>query len=522
MKSSQVKSNFISVLFTLPFKVLFSRFTLAFLSLGIQVAFIVFCYIFLNHYLIWIFGGTALLGFALIIWIINRTTNPSFQISWIILILLFPTLGVYIYLFVKLQIGVQAFAKRYQQIRKEQIFYLNQDSNVLAKLKKENALISNYVTYMNEVSGYPIYQNSKVHYYPFGEEMLDDFLNDLRQAKEYIFLEYFIVAKGEFWNSILEILKEKASQGVSVYFMYDGTCSFLLLPRDYPNMLESFGIHTKVFNPVVPIISTHYNNRDHRKIMVVDGEIAYTGGLNLADEYINRISRFGVWKDTAIRVTGEAVRSFVLLFLENWNATDRFPVSYKPFLNSIESVKSSSFVLPFGDNPLDSYAVGEFSYMHMLQTAQKYVHIITPYLIIDYHMLETLCNTARSGIDVKIIMPGIPDKKMIYLIGRTYYKALLEAGVKIYEYTPGFPHAKMFLSDDAQAIIGTINLDFRSLYLHFENGVYLYQDKEILEMEKDYQKTLLDCCPVTLASLKKFPVWKTILGKILRVFAPLL
>jgi len=519
---SQVKNNFLANLVQLPFKILFSRFTLAFLSILIQVAFILFCFLFLEHYMLWIFGGSALFGLILTIFIINRSTNPSFQISWIILILVFPTFGVYVYLFVKLQVGVQAFAKRYRQIRAELALYLKQDPKVFESLVKEDSLVSNYVTYMNRISGYPIYNNSKTKYFPFGQDMYVSLLEDLKKAEKYIFLEFFIVSKGIMWNSILEILKEKAASGVEVYFLYDGTCSFMLLPQDYPSLMESYGIHTKVFNPVVPIISTHYNNRDHRKIVVVDGKVAYTGGVNLADEYINQLERFGVWKDTAIRVEGEAVRSFVLLFLENWNALDKLSMDYAPFLESISSVKAKSFVLPYGDNPLDDYAVGQYSYMSMLATAQSYVHIMTPYLIIDYSMIDALCNTARSGVDVKIIMPGIPDKKMIYYMGRTYYKTLLEAGVDIYEYTPGFSHAKMFLSDDKKAIIGTINLDFRSLYLHFENAVYLYQDTEILKMEEDYQNTLKNCKQVTLQSLKKFPVWKTILGKILRVFAPLL
>lgn len=511
-----------ATLLKLPFQIVFSRFTLAFLSIGIQIAFLLLCIFFFERYLLWVVGGSALLGLILTIFIINRTTNPTFQISWIILIMLFPTLGIYIYLFVKLQIGVQAFAKRYQQIRSEISGYLKQDESVSLRVKKKDSNVFNYVTYMNQVSGYPIYENSKVHYYPFGEEMYVDMLEDLKKARKYIFLEYFIVSKGVMWNSILEILKEKVKEGVEVYFMYDGTCSFMLLPHDYPEIMESYGIHTRIFNPVVPIISTHYNNRDHRKILVIDGMVAYTGGINLADEYINQEMRFGVWKDTAVRVSGEAVRSFVFLFLENWNALSRVSISYEPFLDSVKSVKGSGFVLPYGDNPLDSYAVGQFSYLHMLHTAKNYVHIVTPYLIIDYEMLKALCDTAISGVDVKIIMPGIPDKKMIYYIGRTYYKALLEAGVKIYEYEPGFTHAKMFVSDDEKAILGTINLDFRSLYLHFENAVYLYQNEEVMVMEKDYQETLSHCYPVTLESLKKFPFWKTLLGKILRVFAPLL
>lgn len=522
MKSSQVKSNFTSILLKLPFKILFSRFTLALLSLGIQIAFIIFCYLFLERYMLWVFGGSALLGLILTILIINRTTNPTFQISWIILILLFPTFGVYIYLFVKLQIGVQAFSRRYQQIRSEMTEYLKQDVAVYSHVQKKDTNVLNYVTYMNQVSGYPTYENSSVHYYSVGEKMFPEMLEDLKNAKKYIFLEYFIVSKGIMWNSILNILKEKVQEGVEVYFMYDGTCSFMLLPHDYPDIMESYGIHTRVFNPVVPIISTHYNNRDHRKILVIDGVVAYTGGINLADEYINQEERFGVWKDTAIRVSGDAVRSFVLLFLENWNALSKVSISYEPFLASVKSVKGTGFVLPYGDNPLDSYVVGQFSYTHMLHTAKRYVHIITPYLIIDYEVLKALCDAARSGVDVKIIMPGIPDKKMIYYIGRTYYKALLEAGVGVYEYTPGFTHAKMFVSDDEKAIVGTINLDFRSLYLHFENAVYVYQNEEVAVMESDYQKTLAECRSVTLESLKKYPFWKTLIGKILRVFAPLL
>ncbi len=522
MKDSKVDNNFLSLVIQSIFRLIFSRFTMAILMLFIQILIVVVCVLFFNHSLILLFGGSAVLGLIITIHIINQEANPSFQISWIILILLVPTVGVFVYLFVKLQIGVIALAKRYQVIRNEMSLYLKQDKEVYQCLEKQDRLVANYVTYMNRISGYPIYQNSKTTYYPFGEKMYVDLLRDLKKAKEYIFLEYFIVAKGIFWNSILEILKEKAQSGVRVYFMYDGTCSFELLPWDYPKLLESYGIHTKVFNPVIPILSTKYNNRDHRKITIIDGIIAYTGGINLADEYINQKLRFGIWKDTALRVEGDAVKSFVLLFLENWNAAKKEPLEVNSFLKVSRPSLVTNYVLPFGDNPFDEYPVGEVSYEHILKTSKKYVHIMMPYFIIDHNLLSELCNTARSGVDVKLIMPGIPDKKLIYYISRTFYTSLLKAGVEIYEYTPGFTHAKMFISDDEKAVIGTINLDFRSLYLHFENAVYLYQDITILEMEKDYQETLKNSKKITLNVVKKFPWWQKLIGKVLRVFAPLL
>ena len=522
MKKQQIRNNFLSSLIQLPFKIVFSRFTLSFLMLAIQVAVIYFCASFFERYLLWLFGGVVVFGAILTIHIINQVDNPAFQISWIILILLFPALGVFIYLFVKLQIGVHSLSKRYQMIRHEMDAYQRQDDKILAFLQKEDPLEASYITYMNQMSGYPIVQDTLTKFYPLGDDMYPDLLSDLENAKEYIFMEYFIVSKGIMWNSILEILKRKAKEGVTVKFMYDGTCSFMLLPHDYPKYLESYGIECKVFNPVVPIISTQYNNRDHRKITVIDGKVSYTGGVNLADEYINQLERFGHWKDTAIRLEGMAVRSFILMFLENWYIENRGNHEYPKYLDSVETKTSKGFVLPFGDNPFDSYLIGEDTYFHILQTAKKYVHIMMPYLIIDHEMLNALRTASRRGIDVKLIMPGVCDKPFIYYIAKTFYKPLLESGVKIYEYTPGFTHAKMFVSDDEKGVIGSINLDYRSLYLHFEDAVYLYQDASILDIEMDFQNTLEKCEQVTLESLQKYPKIKMLIGKLLRVFAPLL
>lgn len=521
MKNKQVKSNFISFLIQLPFKIIFSRFTLALLMLLIQGVFIYYCAFFFQRYFIWLFGGSVIFGIILTIHIINQTDNPAFQISWIILLLLFPALGVFIYLFVKLQVGVHALSKRYQVLHHEMEQFHHQDEKVLNKLNQENVMEANYVTYMNQMSGYSIYQDTITKYYPLGEDMYQDLLQDLENAKEYIFMEYFIVSKGEMWDSILNLLKRKVKEGVKVKFMYDGTCSFMLLPHNYPEYLKTYGIECKVFNPVVPIISTQYNNRDHRKIVVVDGKIAYTGGVNLADEYINKIERFGHWKDTAIRLEGLAVRGFILMFLENW-FVDEKQKDYEFYLKSVKSQKSNGYVLPFGDNPFDDYLVGEDTYLHVLQSAKKYVHIVMPYLIIDHEMLNALRYAARRGIEVKLMMPGIPDKPFIFYMAKTFYRPLLEAGVEIYEYTPGFIHAKMFVSDNERGVIGSINLDYRSLYLHFEDAVYLYQNDSILSMEEDFQDTLKKCEKITLESLKHYSKVKMLIGKLLRVFAPLL
>lgn len=522
MNKSKVKDNFLTFCLKKICHLLFSRFTLAFLFLVLQLTVIVFCAIFFNRYLIWLFGGSLVIGLLLTIFIINQNTNPAFQISWIILILLVPTVGIFIYLFVKLEIGVMALSKRYQKIQKILSKSLKQDSKVIKKLEIESKQVANYAHYMMNISGYPIYQNTKIKYYSFGNEMYEDLLKDLKEAKDYIFLEYFIVAKGMMWDSILDILKEKAKNGVHVSFMYDGTCSFILLPNDYQKELEQFGIHTKIFNPVVPIISTHYNNRDHRKIVVIDGKISYTGGINLADEYIGKKIRFGTWKDNGIRIVGDAVDSFVLLFLENWNATGQDFLNVQDFLRDHIFMKNDGFVLPFGDNPFDEYQVGEENYLSLIEMAEDSIHIIMPYFIVDHKMESLLCKKAKSGVEVILIMPGIPDKKLIYYIGRTYYKNLLQAGGKIYQYSSGFTHAKMVLSDTKAGIIGTINLDYRSLYLHFENAVYLYQNSTILKMEEDYQKTLLECQEITMEDVKKIPWWQKLIGRVLKVFAPLL
>ena len=345
---------------------------------------------------------------------------------------------------------------------------------------------------------------------------------ELLKAKRFIFLEYFIVDEGRMWGEILEILAEKARKGVEVRVMYDGSCEFTTLPRDYPQRLQKLGIKCKVFAPATPLVSTHYNYRDHRKIAVIDGQVAFTGGVNLADEYINEFPKHGHWKDAALMLHGEAARSFTLMYLQLWCIDEKSPEITRWLLAHAPRFQDErGFVIPYSDCPLDRYRVGERVYMDILSRARDYVHIMSPYLILDGELEAALCFAAERGVDVKLILPGIPDKKTPYALAKTYYKVLLDAGVKIYEYTPGFVHSKVFVSDDRRGVVGTINLDYRSLYHHFECAAYLCGVDCIADMEADFQDCLKSCRAVTASDLKSRPLRQKLLGWLMRSIAPL-
>jgi cardiolipin synthase len=337
-------------------------------------------------------------------------------------------------------------------------------------------------------------------------------------------MEYFIVEKGYMWGTILEVLKQKAEEGVEVRFMYDGMCAISMLPYGYPKQLERYGIQCKMANRIQPFLSTTQNNRDHRKICVVDGKVGFTGGINLGDEYINRKERFGYWKDTAVMLKGDAVQSLTMIFLQMWNVEERRPEAYRRYLTARgeELRRGLGYVIPYADSPFDNENVGEEVYFHILNHAKKYVHIMTPYLILDNEMITTLVRAAKSGIEVIIIMPHIPDKWYAFAVAKTYYKELIEGGVQIYEYTPGFVHAKVFVSDDDTATVGTINLDYRSLYLHFECGVFIYNNPEIEKIEQDFRQTLAKSHKVTLVEAKERSLLTKITGHVLRLVAPLM
>lgn len=508
-------------------RVIFGRTTYVILSIIVQLFVLLAAFQWLSNQTFYVYGGFTILSTIVVIYIINKNQNPSYQMAWIIPVLVFPVFGVMFYLFVETQPGTRMIARRLKVLGEETKPYLKQDEKVTERLGNAGRGVGHLASYMNNYGGYPICDNTYAEYFPLGDDMYPVFLEELRQAKRYIFMEYFILEHGEMWDEVLEILKEKVAEGVEVRVMYDGMCCLTLLPYRYPQELEKLGIRCKMFSPVKPALSSYQNNRDHRKITVIDGHTAFTGGVNIADEYINRKERFGHWKDTAIMLKGDAVNSFLMMFLQMWNITEKNQDDYSRYAKSPEHVYPSGldmdgYVMPYGDSPLDDETVGRYVYMDILNEARYYVHIMTPYLILDSDMITALTFAAKRGIETVIIMPHIPDKIYAYLLARSYYAELLQAGVKIYEYTPGFVHAKVFTSDDEKAVVGSINLDYRSLHLHFECAVYLYRNRAVRQAELDFQETLEQCQEITLENCRKYPLYKKMAGKVLRLFAPLM
>lgn len=468
------------------------------------------------------FGGYTVFALCIVLIIINKKGAPETKLTWTIITMLLPVVGGLFYVFVETQPGYRWLEKRLKQIYKQTEVYVRQDEAVIKRLREEDIGTARLAEYVRKNGNFSVYQNTKVTYFPLGEDKFAEVLRRLKEAKHFIFLEYFILKEGYMWEKILEILEEKAKAGVEVRVMYDGTCALFDLPQDYPKTLQKKGIQCKTYAPIRPILSTHQNNRDHRKILVIDGEIGFTGGINIGDEYINRIEKYGHWKDTAVMLEGDAVQGLTMLFLQMWNVEERNP-SYGKYLEKTEkNMQAEGFVMPYGDSPFDDELIGETVYMDILHRAEAYVHIMTPYLIIDQRMITALSYAAKRGIDVKIILPHIPDKKFAFALAKSHYRELLEAGVRIYEYTPGFVHAKVFTSDDKKAVVGTINLDYRSLYLHFECAAFLYQVTEIENIEADFQQTLEKCQEVTLTALRKEKLWTRIYGWLLKVLAPLM
>lgn len=509
------------------FRIVFGRTAFVILFVLIQIAVLISVFSWLHEYTVLIFGGFTLFSALVLIYIISADESSSIKLAWVVPILLVPVFGSLFYLFVKLQAGTKLINKRIQALKGETKEYLEQDPQVLQEFSHNSSGQGNLARYMNRFGGFPVYKNTNVTYFPLGEDMFEEMKAQLRKAERFIFMEYFIVERGEMWQSILDILEEKAREGVEVRFMYDGMCCLILLPYSYPKVLEAKGIRCKMFAPIRPALSSYQNNRDHRKICVIDGHTAFTGGVNLADEYINRKVRFGHWKDTAIMLKGDAVTSFTMMFLQMWRVDEKKAEDYSGYLCPAnhqwpEGLNREGFVMPYADSPLDHENVGEQVYLDILGNARRYVHIMTPYLILDDELTTALKYAAKRGVETVIIMPHIPDKLYAYLLARSYYEELLAAGVRIYEYTPGFIHAKMFVSDDEKAVVGTINLDFRSLYLHFECAAYLYKNSAVSAVETDFKETLKQCQEITIEDCRRYPLVKQLVGGALRLFSPLM
>lgn len=507
------------------FTLIFSRiFMFAFMIL-LQIIFLCALVFNVNENLQIFFTLIDILSFLLVIYIVSeRGTDPTMKLIWVVMILAIPVFGSLMYIYVKFQLNSLILKKRIENINEITGGYLAPDRELYRKLKNEDASTYGLASYLYDYTGYPLYENTSVKYFPSGEEKYKCLLEELEKAEKFIFLEYFIIEEGEMWNSVLSILERKQKEGVEVRVMYDGMCSLIQLPVGYFKKLRKKGIQCKAFSPMRPFVSTHQNNRDHRKIVVIDGIVAFTGGINLADEYINVKKRFGHWKDVAVMLKGDATKAFTLMFLKMWNIDSKTVEYFDKYIDvpkvSIENPEG--YFLGYADEPFDKENVGESVYVHLLNTATRYVHIVTPYLVIDNVVMGALKYAAKRGVEVVILLPGIPDKSYAFCVARTYYKELIEAGVKIYEYTPGFTHAKMFVVDDKHATVGTINLDYRSLYLHFECGVFITNNSEITCMEDDYQKMLKKSRAISMSECRNRPLYYKAAGKILRLIAPLL
>ena len=499
---------------------LFSRMTLVILLLLLQAGMLLSVLLWLEDFLPHILGAQFAIIFCMVLHLINSSLDPTAKITWLMLIMATPLFGSLLYWFSLKEIGHRALRKYVKAKIASTADILPLSQSALDAMEKARPGAAALARYVYKSGGYPVFRNTAVTYFPSGEEKLKQLLTELENAKSFIFLEYFIIEEGVMWGQILDVLIRKAAEGVDVRILYDGTCEFMLLPKGYEKKLSSLGIQCKVFSPFIPFLSTHYNYRDHRKIAVIDGHTAFTGGINLADEYINARPKFGHWKDTAVMLKGEAAKGFSFMFLQNWTLTEK-NVDFSPYLPTA-STPAEGFVMPFGDHPMDNRQVGKQVYMDLLARAQKTVCIMTPYLILDSEMENALKYAAARGVSVKLILPGIPDKKLPYALAKTHYAPLLEAGIEIYEYKSGFVHAKVFLCDEVEAVVGTINLDYRSLYHHFECAAYLCGGAAISQIAEDFTVTLSKCRRIDENALKKLSRWELALGKICKPFAPLL
>lgn len=505
-------------------KLIFQRvFIVAFFIL-LQVAVLLTTMVWLSAFRPWIQALMTALSVLTIIALLYERTNSSYKIAWIILILAFPVAGISLYLI----FGGRRLSKRQRrgiQTADELVRgNLWQERVTMEAMENVSDPASVSAAYLYRVSGYPVYDNTETEYFSLGDLAYPRMLEELEKAGQYIFLEYFIIGKGVMWDGVLSILREKAAQGLDVRVLYDDFGCITTLPSGYDKQLARWGIRAKAFNPFVPVMSGRLNNRNHRKLMIIDGKVGFTGGINLADEYINKRERFGHWKDSALLLRGEGVWAMTVMFLAMWDSrcgenedVSAFRPEYPYRLAGGEG-----FVQPFADTPLDQEDVAETVLLNMFQRAVRSIYIMTPYLILDDKITTALLTAAKAGLDVRIITPHIPDKWYVHAVSRAHYEMLTEAGVRVYEYTPGFIHSKVYLVDDRYAVTGTVNLDFRSLYLHFENAVYLFEATCISAIAEDFQDTFPICEEITWRKCRNTGLLQRLFRAALRVFSPLM
>ena len=499
------------------------RLIMVVISILLQVAWIIGLAVWLTNYYAAISTLASILGLLLVFRVYGLQINSAYKISWIILILMFPIMGACLYLMFGRTGALGSMRKWFDKVHAAYVHLLPQDEQIVDKLEMADGTLARQSGYLRRGAGYPVYQNTDVEFYGDTTRALEAQKEELRKAKKFMFMESHAIEDSVAWKGSEEILEEKAAAGLDVRVFYDDMGSIGFISKEFMEKLRRKGIQCKVFNPLIPILNVFMNNRDHRKITVIDGKVGFTGGYNLANEYFNLTHPYGEWKDSGIKLTGDGVRSLTLIFLEMWNATQREQEDPIPYLlKSAYRSAEAGFVQPYADSPLDGERTGENVYLNMIKGAKKYVYITTPYLIISDEMQRTLTLAAKSGVDVRIITPGIPDKPLIYKVTRSYYAGLAAEGVRIYEYTPGFIHSKQMVCDDEVAVVGTINLDFRSLYLHFENACWFAGCRAVAEVRHDFEKMFPICREVTEKYSKKRSLALRGWECILRMFSPLM
>ncbi len=489
------------------------------IGLLLQILLTLFIYLKLGEYIQIIQILYGIISILIVLAIIKNSKRLSSDLIWIIVIMLFPIVGTLLFIILNKNRNNSKILKNINKNIKDGQKYFVQDKNIEREIKEKNL---GQLRYISEFAGFPITTNNEIKYYPLGDEVFPVMLEELKKAEKFIFMEYFIINKGQMWQKIVDILKEKAKQGVDVRVMYDDMGSVAMLPTNFPKELEKDGIKCVQFNKLSPFSGIIMNHRDHRKMTIIDGHTVFSGGINISDEYINVNSPHGHWKDNGIMIKGEAVWNFTVMFLEIWNAfrnDDKDYTKYK--FEFTKQYEKNGLVVPYGESPLDDEIIGEDIYLNIINQAKKYVYIYTPYLIIDTDVINSLVLAARRGVDVRIIVPGIPDKKFVYDLTKSYFHTLIQGGVKIYTYTPGFVHSKVFISDDEVATVGTINMDYRSLYLHFECGIYMKDTNVIQDIKQDITNSIKVSHEETLEETK-YGIITSMWQAVLRIFAPLM
>lgn len=482
--------------------------------IGIVIA--LCCYVPYFYVLCWI------TEIACVINIIASDDNPDYKVPWLLVVMVLPVAGFMFYFLFYSRRLKNKYVKRLKSLKDNS--YHKDDRELFEKISSEDPAAASQAKMLCNIAETHLFTDTRQTYFPLGEDMHSQLLDDLRKAEKFIYMEYFIIEEGKFWNSILDILEVKASEGVDVKIVYDDVGCMMTLPGNYCKILRSYGIAATPFSRLKGNADSEFNNRSHRKITVIDGKVGYTGGINLADEYINEFEKHGHWKDTAIRLEGEAVWELTKLFLIDFGINVRKLPEIKTELFPVQSeIKEKGYVIPFGDGPHPLYErrVGKSVIQNMVNSAVKYVYMTTPYLIMDNDLCQSIENAALRGVDVRIIVPHIPDKKLVFSMTQSFYKRLMDAGVHIYEYEPGFIHAKSYIADDKYAMIGTINLDYRSLVHHFENGVWMYQCELIDTLKCDIEATFGNSIEITPDILKTNLIQRFIRA-VVRIFAPML